>query len=87
MLFRLKKTEGLKKQALRFAFIIYIFPTFSAFRLNTERHSPYTVRMRENAGKIRIRIISNTDTFYAVLYVLKFSKRLIADFHRQGPRN
>ena len=52
-----------------------------------ERHSPYTVRMRENAGKIRIRIIPNTDTFYAALYVLKFAKRLIAAFHRQGPGN
>ena len=30
--------------------------------------SPYSVRMRENAGKMRTRITSNTDTFYAVLY-------------------
>ena len=29
--------------------------------------SPYTVRMRGNAAKIRTRITPNTDTFYAVL--------------------
>ena len=28
--------------------------------------SPYLVRMRENAGKMRTRIIPNTDIFYAV---------------------
>ena len=30
--------------------------------------SLYLVRMQENAGKIRTRIIPNTDTFYAVLH-------------------
>ena len=29
--------------------------------------SPYSVRMRKNARKIRTRITPNTDTFYAVL--------------------
>ena len=33
--------------------------------------SPYSVRMRENAGKMRTRIISNTDTFYAVLTLVE----------------
>ena len=28
--------------------------------------SPYSVRMWENAGKMRTRITPNTDTFYAV---------------------
>ena len=45
---------------------------WSAFsRIRTEygeilRISPYLVRMQENAGKMRIRITPNTDTFYAV---------------------
>ena len=30
------------------------------------RISPYSVRLRENAGKMRTRITPNTDTFYAV---------------------
>ena len=42
------------------------FPHFPAFGLNTERFSPYLVRMRENARKMRTRITPNTDTFYAV---------------------
>ena len=29
--------------------------------------SPYSVRMRKNAGKMRTRITPNTDTFYAVV--------------------
>ena len=44
-------------------------PKFS--RIRTEygeilRISPYSVIMRENAGKMRTRITLNTDTFYAV---------------------
>ena len=31
--------------------------------------SPYSVRMRENAGKMRTRITPNTDTFYAVAII------------------
>ena len=55
------------------AFFLY-FPL--AFGLNTENISPYSVRMRENVGKMRTRITQNTDTFYAVkvqvftLYIL-----------------
>ena len=39
------------------------FPAFSRII------SPYSVRMRENAGKMRTRITPNTDTFYAVQIV------------------
>ena len=51
------------------------FPYFPAFGLNRDQNnseyghfciSPYSVRMRENAGKIRNRITPNTDTFYTV---------------------
>ena len=53
--------------------LIRIFPAFS--RIRTEfgdilHISPHSVRMRENAGKMQIRITPNTDTFYAVLIVL-----------------
>ena len=44
--------------------LVHIFPTFS--RIWTEYGeiiSPYSVRRRENAGKMRIRIFPNTDTF------------------------
>ena len=49
------------------------FPYFPAFGLNKERYniSPYSVQIWENAGKMRTRIIPNTDTFYAVSYMLK----------------
>ena len=50
-----------------FAFFLH----FPAFRLNTERY-PYSVRMRENAGKMRARIIPNTDTFYVVPIKMDF---------------
>ena len=39
-------------------------------RVRIRRYSislPYSVRMRENAGKIRTRITPNMDTFYAVV--------------------
>ena len=48
----------------------YSGPHFSAFRLNTERYEN-SVRMRENAGKMRTRITPNTDSFNA-LYVSYF---------------
>ena len=32
------------------------------------RISPYSVRMRENTGKMRTRITPNTDSFYSVLF-------------------
>ena len=49
------------------------FPHFPAFGLNTERLS---LRIQENARKVRTRITSNTDTFYAVyvMYHEKISK-------------
>ena len=36
--------------------------------------SPYSVRMRENAGKMRTRITPNTDSFYAVTFCVPASK-------------
>ena len=39
--------------------------------LRTLRISPYSVRMQENAGKVRTRITPNTDNFYAVVDTLK----------------
>ena len=50
----------------------YSGPHFPAFGLNTERYgeilriSPYSVRMRENAGKMRTTIAPNMEIFYAV---------------------
>ena len=35
--------------------------------------SPYSVRMRENEGKMRIRVTLNTDSFYAVLFYIAIS--------------
>ena len=49
--------------------LVRIFPSFSRIRTayeETNRISLYSVRMRENAGKMRTRITPNTDTFYAV---------------------
>ena len=42
------------------------------------RISPYSVRMWENAGKMRTRIIPNTDTFYAVCF---FSYQCFFSYH------
>ena len=48
--------------------LVRIFPSFSCIR--TEHGevsiSPYSVRMRENAGRMRTRITPNTDSFYVV---------------------
>ena len=68
---------SLRKNGLLFGVIqARILPAF--FGIWTEcgeiRISPYSVRMRENAGKMRIRIIPNTDNFYAV-YSQKCQKR------------
>ena len=38
--------------------------------------SPYSVRMRENSGKMRTRITPNTDSFYAVLSLQLCQKKL-----------
>ena len=54
-----------------------IFPHLDWIRSDTEhlsvslRISPYSVRMRKNAGKMRTRITPNTDSFYAVWLCLK----------------
>ena len=58
-------------------FRVILVRIFSAFcRIQTEygemlRISPYSVRMRENAGKMRTEITPYTDTFYAVTSWLK----------------
>ena len=72
-------------------FGIILVRIFPAFGLNTERYgvigsiSPYSVRMRENAGKMRIRITPNTDSLYAVLvslaFLVNFDIRLISMLH------
>ena len=49
--------------------LVRIFPVFSLIRNEYGeilRISPYSVRMPENAGKMRTRITPYTDTFYAV---------------------
>ena len=51
-----------KKSPYSELFWSVFFQHFPAFGLNT----PYSVRVRENAGKIRTRITPNTDTFCAV---------------------
>ena len=43
----------------------YSGPHFPAFGINTERYS-VSPRSRSECGKMRTRITSNTDTFYAV---------------------
>ena len=43
------------------------FSHFPSFGLNTERYR-VSVRIRENARKMRTRITPNTDTFYAVWF-------------------
>ena len=47
-----------------------IFPHSELIR----RDSPYSVRMRENAGKVRTRITPNMDTFYAVIGYITIKK-------------
>ena len=61
-----KKIVALRKKSLYSElFWSTFFPDFPALGLNTI--SPYSIRMRENSGKMRSRIIPNTDSFYAVL--------------------
>ena len=43
----------------------YSGPHFPAFGLNTERYSVF-LRIHSECGKMRPRIVPNTDTFYAV---------------------
>ena len=69
---RLKCSSLRKKSPYSELFWSAFFSHFPAFGLNTERCSPYSVRMKENAGKMRTRITPDTETFYAVLiHVLK----------------
>ena len=49
--------------------LVRIFPAFTLIRTEygeMHRISPYSVRMRENAGKMWTRITPNTDAFYNV---------------------
>ena len=43
----------------------YSGPYFPAFRLNAERYG-VSIRIQSECGKIRTRIIPNTDTFHTV---------------------
>ena len=55
------------------SYSVRIFPAFSRIRIENGQmlcSSPYSVRMLENAGKMRTRISPNTDTFYAVFTFL-----------------
>ena len=61
-----------QKESVFRVILVRIFPAFS--RIRTEygevvRICPYSVRKRENAGKMRIRKTLNTDTFYAVIAI------------------
>ena len=50
--------------------LVRIFPSFSRIRTEYgEIISSYSVQMRENVGKMWTRIIPNTDTFHAVLWL------------------
>ena len=51
-------------------FLSTFFQHFPAFGLTTE--TDYSVRIRQNVGKMGTRIIPNTDTFYAVSWVNVF---------------
>ena len=60
--------------------LVRIFPVFSGIRTEYReilRIPPYSVGMRENAGKMRNRITPNMDSFYTVLafkiFVANFS--------------
>ena len=55
-----------KKSPCSELFWFAFFPHFPVCGLNTERYSPYSVRMRENTGKMQTRITPNTDSFYAL---------------------
>ena len=56
--------------------MLILFKLHSFFRIRTEYGeirsiSLYSVRMRENARKMRTTITPNTETFYTVLQTLK----------------
>ena len=57
------------KESVFRVILVRIFPAFSCFRIEygeIRSISPYSVRMRGNAGKMRTRKTPNKDTFYAV---------------------
>ena len=65
ILLSLYKTNTAQKESVFGVILVHIFPAFS--RIRTEYGEiPYSIRMRENAGKMRTRITPNTDSFYAV---------------------
>ena len=47
----------------------YSGPHFPAFGLNTQRYS-VSHRIQSECEKMRTRITPNTDTFYAVMYII-----------------
>ena len=55
-------------------FGVILGPHFPAFGLNTERYG-VSLRIQSECGKMRTRIIPNTDTFYAVYIIYQFSQR------------
>ena len=70
------KTKQVIYTAQVSVFGVILVDIFLAFpRIRTEfgeigSISPYSVRMRENEGKVRTRITPNTDSFYAVIQAL-----------------
>ena len=65
-------TYAVLKATIFGVILVRIFPAFSRIRIQCGeilRISPYSVRMRENAGKMQTRITLNTDSFYAVVIV------------------
>ena len=60
--------------------LVHIFQAFSRIRteygeIRRTSISPYSVQMRENAGKMRTRITLNTDTFHAVTITTVWVKK------------
>ena len=62
---RMKSLHCIKSFRIR----SYSGPQFPAFGLNTERYS-VSLLVQSKCGKIRIRINSNTETFYALLVTI-----------------
>ena len=57
-----KSTTAKKVSEFR-VILVRIFSAFSRFQTEYAGISPYSVRMRQNSGKMRTRITPNTDTF------------------------
>ena len=61
--------KSLRKRVRIRIILVRIFPAFSHIRTEyaeIRSISPYSIQMRENAGKMLTRITLNTDTFQAV---------------------